>query len=294
MADTTTSIIAVVLVFVMIAVTWLELRYMRRRSKSRKLRSTSRPDDLQDEAHNALVTTRAIASTMAERGGVQSDEVKSLLREAQMAYSRRNYRVTLDLTKRAKDRLVSLRGQQASLGDLTQLDAVPSDAASDEPTTKELLQKEYPPNLVQSKFAISVAEASIESGAGSGREVVQARTLLVSAKSRFDAQDYSGALSVARQAEKSARGEAVAASVPSPSSPPSHGAPSVPADAPRPSPAAVPVGSVCPSCGTPMKADDAFCRKCGTRVVLTNCPNCGASLLVNDAFCRKCGARIQR
>lgn len=295
MADDTTNIIIVALVFVMIAVTWLELRYMRRRSKNRKQHIAARPEELQDEAHNALVTTRAIASTMAERGGVQSDEVTSLLREAQMAYGRRNYRVTLDLTKRAKDRLVSLRGQQASQGDLTQLDALPPDAPADEPTTKEILQKEYPPNLVQSRFAISVAEASIESGTISGRDVVQARALLVSAKSRFDAQDYSGALSVARQAEKSARGEAVAASAPSPSSPPPPVPPSVPADAPHPSPAAaVPVGSMCPSCGAPMKADDAFCRKCGTRVVLTNCPNCGASLLVDDAFCRKCGARIQR
>jgi ribosomal protein L40E len=294
MADDTTNIIVVALVFVMIAVTWLELRYMRRRSKNRKQHIAARPEQLQDEAHNALVTTRAIAATMAERGGVQSDEVASLLREAQMAYSRRNYRVTLDLTKRVKDRLVSLRGQQASQGDLTQLDAAPVDASSIEPTTKEILQKEYPPNLVQSKFAISVAEASIESEASSGRDVVQARTLLVSAKARFDAKDYSGALGVARQAEKSARGEAVAAPAPSPSGPPPPAPPSIPAEAPRPSPAAVPVGSVCPSCGAPMKPDDAFCRKCGTRVVLTNCPNCGASLLADDAFCRKCGARIQR
>ena len=294
MADDTTNIIVVALVFVMIAVTWLELRYMRRRSKNRKEQIAARPQELQDEAHNALVTTRAIASTMAERGGVQSDEVTSLLREAQMAYGRRNYRVTLDLTKRAKDRLVSLRGEGAADGDVTQLDAVPAEAASGEPTTKEILQKEYPPNLVQSKFAISVAEASIESGASSGRDVVQAQALLVSAKARFDAQDYSAALSVARQAEKSARGESVAVLVPSSPSPPPSAPPSAPAEAPRRSPAAVPVGSACPSCGAPMKADDAFCRKCGARVVLTNCPDCGASLLADDAFCRKCGTRIQR
>ncbi len=291
MADMTTNVIVVVLVIVMIVVTWLELRILRRKSKARRQRLASRPEELRDEAHNALVTTRAIASTLSERGGIRSDEVESLLREAQMAYNRRNYRVALDVTKRAKDRLVSLRSDQAAHGDLAKLEAAPSGSGSEEPTTKELLQKEYPPNLAQSRFAISLAEASIESGAASGRDVGQARALLASARSRYEAQDYSAALSVARQADKSAKGEPVVVAMPA--SP----APSAPvvaaASAPEtPKPAAVAPGTVCPSCGAPMKPDDAFCRKCGTRVVLTSCPKCGASLLADDAFCRKCGTRI--
>ncbi len=294
MADTTTNIIVVVLVFVMIVVTWLELRVMRRKSKSRKQRLASRPEELQDEAHNALVTTRAIASTLSERGGIRSDEVDSMLREAQMAYSRRNYRVALDLTKRAKDRLVSLRSEQAAHGDLAKLETMTPDAAPEEPTTKELLQKEYPPNLAPSRFAISVAEATIETGAASGRDVSQARALLVTARARYDAQDYSAALSVARQAEKTAKGEAVTTTVPAAVPAPAPAPPVAVAIAPGPAPAAVPVGSACPACGAPMKPDDTFCRKCGTRVVLSNCPQCGASLLADDAFCRKCGTRIQR
>jgi hypothetical protein len=291
MADMTTNIIVVVLVIVMIVVTWFELRVMRRRSKDRKQRIATRPEELQDEAHNALVTTKAIASTLSERGGVRSDEVDSLLREAQMAYNRRNYRVSLDLTKRAKDRLVALRSEQAAQGDLAKLNSAPSDAASEEPTTKEVLQKEYPPNLAQSRFAMSIAEASIESGAASGRDVSQARALLVTARARYDAQDYSAALSVARQAEKSAKGAAVTATTPVAAV----AAPATPAGPTSPpAPSAVLAGSACPSCGSPTKPDDAFCRKCGARVVLTNCPHCGASLLADDAFCRKCGTRIPR
>ncbi len=210
-----------------------------------------------------------------------------------MAYNRRNYRVALDLTKRAKDRLVTLRANQAAHGDPAKLETASGDDAEEEPTTKERLQKEYPPNLAQSRFAISVAEATIESGETAGRDVTQARALLAAAHSRYDAQDYSAALSVARQAEKSARGETVVAAAPAspPPSVPGAAAPSAP-ESPRP--AAVAPGTVCPSCGAPMKPDDAFCRKCGTRVVLTSCPNCGASLLADDAFCRKCGTRIQR
>lgn len=292
--DQTTLTIIVVLVLVMIVVTWFELRVLRRRSKSRKERFAARPEELQDEAHNALVTTRAIATTLADRGGIRSEDVDSLLREAQMAYNRRNYRVALDLTKNVKDRLVSLRARQAAQGDLARLNPAPDDSAPEETTTKEVLQKEYPPNLVQSKFAISMAEASIESGVASGRDVEQAHVLLVTARARYDAKDYSGALSAARQAEKSAKGEALAAvaatsAVPATDSP----APAAAASPPSP-PAAVPAGSVCPSCGAPMKPDDTFCRKCGTRAVPSGCPNCGASLLPDDVFCRKCGTRLQR
>ena len=291
MADTTTTTVAVVLVFVMIAVTWLELRVLRRRSKARRDRSQRRPEELRDEAHNALITTRAIASTLAERGGLRNDEVDSMLREAQLAYDRRNYRVTLDLTTRVKERLVALRGAQAAQGDAAKLDAISSFAASDEPTTKEVLQKQYPPNLIQSRFAISVAEASIEEAEAAGRDVSAARSLLTAARVRFDGEDYGGALSVARQAEKSAKGETATQPVP-PTIPAPVASPSPEASTPKPP--AILVGSACPSCGAPMKPDDAFCRKCGTRVVLTNCPSCGASLLPDDIFCRKCGTRLQR
>ncbi len=292
--DFNTEIIIVILIFVMIAVMYLELRVMRRRSKARLQRTARSSDQVQDEAHNALITTRAISATMAERSGVRSEDVDGMLREAQLAYDRHNYRVTLDLATRVKDRLVTLKAVQTAQGDLAKLEATPSGtAASEEPTTKEVLQKQYPPNLVQSRFAISVAETSIQEGTAAGRDTAAAQSLLAAARSRFDAQDYGGALSAARQAEKSAKGEGVVVPVPPPAAP---GPESIPAPAvtSQPSVVAVPAGSACPSCGAPMKPGDAFCRKCGTRAVLTNCPNCGAALLPDDAFCRKCGTRLAR
>ena len=293
--DPTTDVILVALVIVMLVVMWLELRVMRRRSKARRQRSARRPDELQDEAHNAVITTRAIASTMAERGGVRSEEVDAMLREAQTAYDRRNYRVAIDLTEHAKDRLVSLKSAQAAEGDVAKLDTLSTGAASDEPTTKEVLQKQFPPNLVPARFALTVAETAIDEGAAAGRDIGPARSFLAAARSRFDAEDYGGALALAHQAEKSAKGEAVASSIPAAAAPDASApAPSAPAASAPKAPAAIPLGSVCPSCGTPMKPDDVFCRKCGTRVVLTNCPSCGASLLADDVFCRKCGTRLQR
>ncbi len=291
--DPATEVTLVVLVIVMIVVAWLELRFMRNKSKKRRSRDARRPDELQDEAHNALITTRAIASTMAERGGIRSDEVDSMLQEAQLAYDRRNYRVAVDLTSKVKDRLTSLRGAQAAQGDLAKLNTLPSTPESEEPTTKEVLQKQFPPNLVPSRFAISVADASIQQAASAGRDVSAAQSLLAAARARFDAEDYSGALSVARQAERSAKGETVAVS-PAASAAPAAANPAVAPGLPKPAAAAVPAGSACPECGAPLKPGDAFCRKCGARTALTNCPNCGASLLPDDAFCRKCGTRLQR
>lgn len=293
--DDTTTVIVVALVIVMIVVVWVELNVLRKKSKARRERSGRQPQDLQDEAHNALITTRAIASTLAERSGIHSDDVDSTLQEAQTAYDRRNYRVSIDLTKQAKDRLVALKGALTAHGDEAKLAALGSAPDTDEPTTKEVLAKQYPPNLIQSKFSISIAETSIEAAEASGRDVTTARSLLSAARSRYDSQDYGGALSIARQADKSARGEAIAASAATPVA--ASSVASAPAGSPSSEaakPAAVPSGSACPSCGAPMKPDDAFCRKCGTRAVLTNCPTCGASLLADDAFCRKCGTRVQR
>ncbi len=291
MPDETTTVIIVALVLVMIAVIWLELRYMRRKSKARRLRAARKPDELQDEAHNALLTTRAIVATVAERNGIHSEEVDSLLREAQMAYDRRNYRVAVDLTGKAKDRLMTLKAEQGTKSEVAKLDTLASAAPSEETTTKEVLQKDYPPNLVQSRFAIAMAESSIEDGRNAGRDASQAQTLLATAKARFDAKDYAGALSGARLAQKSALGEAIEAPRPGPT--PASAAPPAAPEA-KPVPVAVAIGSACPSCGAPLKPDDVFCRKCGTRVVLSNCPSCGASLLADDVFCRKCGMRLQR
>lgn len=285
-----TTVILTVLIIVMAVVTWFEWRYLRKSMRIRRGRAAKETDELPDEAHNALVTTRAIVSTLAERSGIRNEEVDGIMREAKLAFDRKNYRVTIELTSQARQRLMALKAQQEAKGDLARIEGSPSaGAASEEPTTKELLQKEFPPNLLPSKFAISVAESAIEEGRARGRETARAETLLASARSKYEAEDYSGALSLARQAEKSARGESVEVVAIPPGSAAGPPTSSEPAAAPA---AAVPMGSTCPACGTPIKQGDAFCRKCGTKVAQTACPSCGAELLADDQFCRKCGTRI--
>jgi Double zinc ribbon len=277
LSDPLTAALVGILILVMGIVTYLELRYFRKKSKKRRAVTTRRADQLPDEAHNALITTRAIFATM-ERNGLKSVEALSLLDEAQTAYDRHNYRVTIELTTKVKARLMALKAEQSTKGDLAKLGPVSSAPAKDEPTTKERLQKEFPAGLAQARFAMGLAESSVSGAKAGGREVGQAEQLLVEAKDLFEAQDYEGALKNARLAQRSAAGVKVEAISPPPRL-------SAPATAPSP-------GSVCSSCGAPLKADDAFCRKCGAKVQATACSTCGAELASDDAFCRKCGTRI--
>lgn len=276
MADEVT--IGVVLLIAALGVaTFLETRYLRKKMKNRRVRTAKRDDEVQDNAHNAIITTKAIMSSL-QRQGIRSEEADAWLQEAQTANARHNYRVAMDLTSKAKARLLALKAAQASKGDLAKLDRLSAAGSSDEVTTKEMLAKEIPPNMLQSKFSIEVAGTAVEQGRMSGRDVSQATELLEAAKTRFDAKDYAAAFTIARQSKRAAAGEHIDLSAPaSPSS-------VIPALGGRP----------CPSCGAALEDDDVFCRKCGKRIAPAACSSCGASLLSDDVFCPKCGTPVPR
>src|SRR2546428_9432791 len=85
-----------------------------------------------------------------------------------------------------------------------------------------MLQKETPPNMLQSKFSIEVAGTAVEQGRLGGRDVSQATQLLEAAKTRFDAKDYASPLTIARQSKRAAAGVKVEVSITpaAPQSPP--------------------------------------------------------------------------
>jgi len=271
MADDAVTVAVVLLLVSLGIATFLETRYLRKKMKNRRVRTAKRDDELQDNAHNAIITAKAIVSSL-QRQGIRSEEADAWLQEAQTANTRHNYRVAMDLTAKAKDRLLALKAAQASKGDLAKLDRLSVGGSTDEITTKEMLQKEIPPNMLQSKFSIEVAVTAVEQGRLSGRDVSQATQLLDAAKTRFDAKDYASALTIARQSKRAAAGERVDVSIApaAPQSPPTSG------------------GRACPSCGASLAEDDMFCRKCGARLAPA-CSSCGASLLSDDAYCPKCG-----
>src|SRR5207244_12657228 len=96
MADDVTVWVILLIVALGLA-TYLENRYSRKRMKNRRVRTAKRDDELQDNEHNVITTTKAIVSSL-QRQGIRSEEADAWLQEAQTANARHNYRVAMDLT----------------------------------------------------------------------------------------------------------------------------------------------------------------------------------------------------
>ena len=222
---------------------FLEVKYVRKSARAERERAARRIKDLPDDAHNAILTAKAVSSAL-RRTGVVTDEADSLIREAETAMARQNFRVVVELTDRAKGVLKAEKSRHDTMGDLVRLEK-PATTEAGAVTTKEQLARDLPPNYTASKFAIGRSEDAVAAGRAAGRDVGPAERLVEKAKAGFGAEDYGAALALALQARKAAEGLSVPEAV--------LGAAN-----------AAPAG--CPKCGTPVEADDAFCRKCGTKL----------------------------
>ncbi len=276
-------IAVIVLVLVLGVLTFIELKYLRKASRGRRARAAG-SSDLPDQAHNAILTSKAISRTLSA-AGVATADADAVVQEAQVAYRNRNYRVVIELTDKAKSMLKTEKARHDKMGDLSRLRKADG-SESDEATTKEYIQKELPPNYMQARFTVSLAEERIAAARDAGRATAEAEAVLATARQSFDGKDFDGALKLAAKARRLADGEAEPGTPPG--SPPTASTP-VPATVELPRPA----GRACASCGSELLAGDTFCRKCGVKVErATACAKCGASLKEDDTFCRKCGATI--
>ncbi len=271
------TVVIIAMVVILMGVLVLELRFLRARRKKRM--GTA---DLPDRAHNAILTTKAIAETLA-RGGVRSSEADDAIREADAAYRMRNYRVAMELADRAKSLLRAAKQRYQAQGDLAKIESTPAPAPVEEVTTKEKLTKELPPNYAQSRFSMNVAGEEVEAARSRGQDVQAAERHLADAQAAFDAQDYDSALRNAIRARR-----ALEAATP-------QSAPAAPATvAPPPPSAPAPKARTCTNCGAAVAEDDAFCRKCGTKLSAERtCSSCGSLVPPDDAYCRTCGAKVQ-
>ncbi|MEK6986569.1 MAG: hypothetical protein AABX97_00560, partial [Candidatus Thermoplasmatota archaeon] len=65
----TTTIVVIVAVIVLAVLTYFELKYLRKSSHGRRIRTRKRDGELPDEAHNVLLTTKAIVATVERLEG---------------------------------------------------------------------------------------------------------------------------------------------------------------------------------------------------------------------------------
>lgn len=278
MADIILDSIVTVVIFLVIGMVllvvlpWVIFKYLGRRRFSKKPAR-----EISDQAYNALISTRAIASALAQ-GGMRSEQATGLIRQAEEAHSKGDSRAVMDLTAQAKEVLMKEKKRQQQIGDLVKLPESKQEPATSVPTEREKLEKEIPKNYMQSKFVMSLAQKAIDDSKMQGKDITEADRLFELARKSFDSKDYDSALKYGVQARKATEEiviEIKATDV-----------------------AAVTVmteeakARTCGKCGATLKDDDQFCRKCGSKVEMLVCTSCGAKLKEGDSFCRKCGVAV--
>src|SRR5207247_10405518 len=97
MADDAVTVAVVLLLVSLGIATFLETRYLRKKMKNRRVRTATRDEEVQDNAHNAIITTKDIMSSH-ELQGIGSSEDVALLNEAPAEHPNYTFRSAADAT----------------------------------------------------------------------------------------------------------------------------------------------------------------------------------------------------
>jgi ribosomal protein L40E len=288
LVDTLIIVLAVVAVFAVIA--YLEIRFLRAR---REARIDARM--MKDDTFNAIITTKAVARSLKDRGYV-TKEADLLLIEAESAFERGNFLETKEKAGQARAALRDLQRPEETIKPLVDITAEPEpveETPTSIPAESPLAEaKKLPKNYLESKFMLSTAADAVAAAEQAGADVARAKESLAIAQIDFDTQMYTEALSHALKAKKAA--EEVPES-PAPERPVMTERLVLPPNSVTPIDPSASV-QACEQCGAAIKdIDDNFCRKCGATIPRkTACHRCGAETAPDDVFCRKCGARLAR
>lgn len=280
MADETlVTVVAISVIFIVIVIG--ELVWLRNRRMKKGLGGGGRvkKKSLRDDAHNALITGRAIARTL-ERGGTSMDPIMAQLEEAQMAFDRGNFRVCIDIVDQAKESMKTARLAAEKKGDLAKLDSSPPPAGGDEMLTKEIITKEMPENFIQAKFSLNLARDHMEQCRERAIDTEAAALVLQDAESAFEGKDYTTALKLAVRCKNLLATDDESLKT----IPPEEEVIEITEEQ---------LKNRCTGCGEFLVEGDSFCRKCGARIPkAAECEKCGEVADIEDKFCRKCGAEL--
>jgi hypothetical protein len=279
--------IILLLLILMAVVLAMELTYILLKKKRRKKemslfrKETERPEPLADRAHNAILTTEGISSTLA-RQGVDTGEADALLHEARSNLSMRDFTGAIERAEAAKLVLLRLKREGARTGQASHADSGrrPMDESLfTQPETKlneEKSLEKLPANYLQAKFMLSTTKDALEKkGIRNGEAFDHYQT----AAKAFEREDYTKALSYAIKAEKLVDSGSLTLIGEEKQAPVEGEALEV---------------WTCPSCESEVSEDDVFCRKCGQTLSREReCPGCGVETDSSDMFCRKCGYKLK-
>jgi len=290
MTDQEQLILVAILAALMLVVVFFELRYMRKRRKSKV---TLRVDQIKDEAYNAIHTTRRVINMIQGRGG-DTRAAQSILEEAKYALQRGEHAEAIRLARNAREALTHPNEPAPAGGPSSALEKVAEEVLSTPGDSRDLysgtkLPDEQTGSYLSAQFELNGAREDVKKAVIAGRDVSSAQNLLAEADTAFEQGNYTKVLSLAVRARKTmGMGGAIE---------------TIPLKAPEPDEVAEEPppqardrhhrSNICTKCGEPLEKGDAFCGKCGTRVIQERtCENCGARARPVDKFCRKCGGKV--
>ena len=297
--------IQIILIVVMVIVIIVELIIiLRRRSRGETVKSGKSP--MADRSFNSLLAAEKIYDFMLGQG-IVSEEARILLRDARGDQLAGRHDAAISKAEQAKAILAEAKKNADIIGaepiaykpavPLSDLPADSEGALPEEGMPPEAKPK-IPDNFLQAKFIISTAEESIKEAERGGKDVSRAKSELSKARTCFDSEDYTRALSQALRAKKILSGAPVEPSKDgedgSAVTDLSGGERAEMAHPPPKKEGCEDDSLACPSCSSQVTEDDGFCRKCGTKLEFAAvCPSCGAELEPEDSFCRKCGTKLK-
>lgn len=281
LSDPTLYIVLILLV-VLSAVAYFEIKYLRRKRVERA-EAKAKVDDI----YNQIITARAVSNTIKGQGKNTKDADLALL-DADTAFSRGNYTDAKAAVERAKGLLRDAKKEDLSIQPKP-LAKKPSDEKIQEKCEVPFqATKKLPTNYVESKFMICSVKDQINAAGSSGTDVSVAKDSLKIAEEAFGREDYTVALKEALRAKRALESEQTSTERNSVGT-------QLPSIEKVPSAVVVKAKvSKCEKCSTDLDPDDTFCSKCGAKVERDiRCPRCGNKLKVEDAFCRKCGLPLR-
>lgn len=239
--DTADWVLLVILIVILAIVVYIELRYMRSRNRDYIDRTMDK-----DDTFNAISTTKAIATTLKQKGK-DTREAEHVIVQAEQAYKRGNFIASREFSKKARDILMVAPTMELATppkADVVGDDGIVSD--KERRTVHEV--KKMEPNMLESNFIISACRDLIQEKEGSGKDLCSAKEHLSKADALFAERRYNEALKEGMVAKRMLGDDTIDV------------VPEVHLDR------GTEAEMKCYGCGTAITADDVFCRKCGMRL----------------------------
>ncbi|MDD4307448.1 MAG: zinc ribbon domain-containing protein [Thermoplasmata archaeon] len=282
--------IIILLLITMAIVLTIELAIIlikkRRRKEEMNLfrKSAETTEPLADKAHNAIITTESISSTLA-RQGMDTSDADAVIRQAKNDLAMKDFTSAIERAESAKLVLLRIKRESrppehnAPIADPGRrpMDQSIFKAETEDAPRQEKSLDSLPANYIQSKFMIATTKDILEKKSITDGE---AYVLYTAAVNFFEKADYTKALSSAIKAEKLLDSGSLTL---------------IGEEKPSNISEEVIEVLVCPGCEKEISEDDVFCRECGQNLAAApQCPGCGTDIATTDRFCRKCGTKLKQ